>query len=55
MSEVPLYPMNLASITVGALVTGIVQEVTFVSHNVSMKWFYKVDSPTKPSTYCFNK
>ena len=29
-------------------------QVTLISHNVLIRWFYKVNSPTKPSTYCFN-
>jgi hypothetical protein len=25
-----------------------------ISHNVLIKWFQKVNSPTRPSTCCFN-
>ena len=30
-------------------------EDSLISHNVFIEWFYKVNSPTSTSTYCFNQ
>ena len=31
---------------------GTCRPTTLISHNVLIKWFWKVNSPTKPSTHC---